>query len=214
MSTAQSRPRTSVFNLLSSAVCSFSTERDGEVKVRLLSSPSFPARHKEELQKMLQSEPRACPRPCPRAFQRNALLYPKHRHALCAWKKANAARVTQQQPLHNCVVKHVRGWFISTLLKQEYVSVWFSTTGRIRNMEIWSFGDFHIWRYQKDGRKSPLSLHTRTSSALPGHVEALPATPLRPHQGHELQPLNLTWENSRSSRRSSAFRRHFFRYST
>ena len=63
-------------------------------------------------------------------------------------------------------------------------------------MKIWSFGDFHIWRYQQDRRKPPLSLHTRTSDALPGHVEVLPATPLRPHQGHELQPLNLTWENN------------------
>lgn len=63
-------------------------------------------------------------------------------------------------------------------------------------MKIWRFGGFHIRTYQKDGRKSLLSLHVRTSDAVPGHIEDLPTTPLRPHQGHELEPLNLTWENS------------------
>lgn len=133
---------------------------------------------------------------------------------LCSWKKANKACATQQQPLHNCVIKYLQGWFVSMLLKHQYVCVWFLTRGRIWNMKIWSFGDFHIWRYEKDGRKWPLPLHTRTSNAVPGHVEALHTTPLRPHQGHELQPLNLTWENNWSSQRSSPFRLHFCQFST
>lgn len=52
-------------------------------------------------------------------------------------------------------------------------------------MKIWSFGDFCIWRYQKDGRKSPPSLNT--SSALPGHVEALPTAPLGPQVEKQLK---------------------------
>lgn len=46
---------------------------------------------------------------------------------------------------------------------------------------------------QRDGRKSSASLYTGLSDALPGHVEALPVAPLRPHYRSESQPLNLTW---------------------
>lgn len=182
----------SVLNLPSSTVHSFSTKKDGEVQIRLLSLPSFPARHKEEqvTRRRLRVNQQRALAPIP-GFS-SKMHYPKHRRSLCSWKKANAACVTQQQPLHNCVVKYLQGWFVSTLLKHKYVSDWFITAGSIWNMKIQSFGDFHIWRYQKDGRKSPLSLHTRSSDALPGRVEALPATPLRCHQGHQLQPLNLT----------------------
>lgn len=144
----------SAFDLPSRTVHSFSFKKGGEVQVRLLFSPSFPARHKEG-----QVTRRCCSvnqqrvlAPVP-GLSSETLLYPKHRCLLCSWKKANAACVTQQQPLHNCVVKYLRGCFVSTLLKHEYVSVWFLTTGRIWNMKIWSFGDFSYLEISKRWEK-------------------------------------------------------------
>lgn len=124
MNTAQRSPWMSMFNLPTAQFIVFPSRRRERCKSGFSLHPAFlvgtgSSKSPGDAAEWINSVSSLLPR----ALQRNFALSKAQSLTLRSWKKVNAARATQQQPVHKHVVKYLQGLFISTLLKHKYVFV-------------------------------------------------------------------------------------------